>query len=515
MSTSIRKLSVIDSAFLFVETAECPMHVGSMAILKLPDGYDGDYFESLKSLFGQRLHLAKMLTYKLAQTPFDIDRPSWVRDDDFDLNRHMMRVAIPAPADRKTLQRLIGWLHAKPLNRARPLWECYVFEGLPDNEVAIYTKMHHSLIDGGAGAALSELLYDLSPTPRKVAQPSEAAKAAENGNGTSDVRDIATSLIAAYTQLLRMPLRAPGSKLEIDLPRTGGTDLASVMVDAGLHSIEWPLKLMNNFPEVAKTIGQVMQAALKPDSLKTLQLLGAPATPLNVQISAERSFAAVSIPLARVKAVAKAANAKVNDIVLAMSSGVLRRYLLEIGKLPKKSLTAFVPISAREEGNRELRNQVFGMVTALGTDIADPADRLREIIEQSNHSKELANPFKPLIPHLAEVPTFGTPMLFQLLATFYARANLANYTPPPVNVVISNVFFSKYPLYMAGAALQNIYPLSIPVHGQALNITVQGYKDNLDFGLIAGANVLPHLEFIGEMLPGELVALEKAFGIAA
>jgi WS/DGAT/MGAT family acyltransferase len=513
MSTSIRKLSVIDSAFLFAETTECPMHVGSMTIVRLPDGYEGDFFEDLRGLFASRLHLAKSLTYKLAQAPFDIDRPSWVEDDDFNIDRHVFRAALPAPGDRATLQQLVGWLHAKPLNRARPLWEIYVFEGLPNNEAGIYSKMHHALIDGGAGAALTEILYDTSPTPRTVAPPAPSAAASRPQN--QGARDIASSLMAAYAEMLRMPFVSAAERKTFELPRSGGSDLASVLLDATMHQIEWPMQLGANLPEIMQSLATAASSALRPEALKSLERLSAPPTPLNVAISSERSFAAVSLPLDRVKAVAAKAGGKVNDVVLALSGGMLRRYLLEIDALPKKTLTAFVPISARDQGNTELKNQVFGMVCPLATHLDDARARLEEIITQAANAKELANPFRALVPHFAEIPTFGTPMLFQLLATFYSRSNLANVLPPGVNVVVSNVFFSRKPFYVAAAELQHVYPMSIPAHGQALNITVHGYRDQLDFGLIAAANVLPHVEHLSAMLPTELEELERAYGLTA
>ena len=178
MARTIKKLSAMDASFLYMETPEVPMHVGSMAIFQLPENYRGDFFEDLKSMIGGRLHVAPMLTWKLAHTPFDIDRPHWIEDDQFDIDRHLFRGALPAPSDIPTLQRLVGWMHAKLLNRARPLWEMYVFEDLPDNQVAIYSKMHHACIDGGAGAAMAQLLYDATPTPRETTKPA-ARKAAK------------------------------------------------------------------------------------------------------------------------------------------------------------------------------------------------------------------------------------------------------------------------------------------------------------------------------------------------
>jgi WS/DGAT/MGAT family acyltransferase len=511
MSETIRKLSVVDSAFLFAETAECPMHVGSLTIVKLPDGYDGDFYEDFKARIASRLHLAPSLRWKLAQTPFDIDRPSWIEDDQFDLNRHVLRGALPAPHDLATAERLAGWLHAKTLNRARPLWELYVFDGMPDNRAAIYSKMHHALIDGGAGAALTEILYETSATSQPAAAPPPSPRTASK---RQEQRDVASSMFAAYAELWRTPYQ-PGQLGKLDLPRSGGTDLASVLLDAAIHQVEWPLRVSANLGEIATAYSAALSNAFKPESLKALDLLSAPSTPINAAISSERSFVGVTVSMARVKAIAAKAGGKVNDVVLALSSGMLRRYLEEAGALPKKSLTAFVPISAREKGDAEMKNQVFGMVVTLATDVDDPKKRLEAIVAGAATAKELANPMRSLIPHFADIPTFGSPMLLQLLALFYGRSGLANSLPPPMNVVVSNIFFSRTPIYIAGAEIEHVYPMSIPVHGQALNITVNGYVDGLDFGLMAAANVVPDVERLATMLTDELDELERAYGSAA
>ena len=173
-----KKLSSLDASFLYLETPEMPMHVGSMAIFRLPDGYKGDFFEEFKAMIASRLHIAPILKARLEKAPLDIDHPSWVEDDQFDIDRHIFRGSLPAPYDRATLERIVGWMHAKLLNRARPLWEFYVFEGMKDNEIGLYSKMHHACIDGGAGAALTSMIYDVTPVPREV-EPPTARKVAQ------------------------------------------------------------------------------------------------------------------------------------------------------------------------------------------------------------------------------------------------------------------------------------------------------------------------------------------------
>src|SRR5712675_1686167 len=166
-----KKLSSLDASFLYLATPEMPMHVGSMAIFRLPDDYKGNFFEEFKAMIASRLHIAPILKARLEKAPLDIDHPSWVEDDQFDIDRHIFRGSLPAPHDRATLERIVGWMHAKLLNRARPLWEFYVFEGMKDNEIGLYSKMHHACIDGGAGAALTSMIYDVTPVPRAIEPP--------------------------------------------------------------------------------------------------------------------------------------------------------------------------------------------------------------------------------------------------------------------------------------------------------------------------------------------------------
>src|SRR5207302_1195403 len=261
----------------------------------------------------------------------DIDHPSWVTDDQFVIDRHIFRGNLPARHDRATLERIVGWMHAKLLNRARPLWEFYVFEGMKDNEVGLYSKMHHACIDGGAGAALTNMIYDVTPIPRRVDPPAVRAKVGP------EPRNIAANLLDSYQQLWTQPLDA----------------------------------------------------------------------------------AAASSSLSRAKALAKQAGGKLNDVVLALSSAVVRRYLLDHGALPAKALTAAVPISLREEGNTDSNNQVFGMICSIATDIEDPKARLAAIIAQSTTSKEMSHPLRALMPQVSNISMLGAPILVQVLALLY------------------------------------------------------------------------------------------------
>ena len=500
-----KKLSSMDASFLYLETPEMPMHVGSMAIFRLADDYKGDFFEDFKAMIASRLHIAPILKSRLEKAPLDIDHPSWVEDDQFDIDRHIFRASLPAPRDRATLERIVGWMHAKLLNRARPLWEFYVFEGMKDNEIGLYSKMHHACIDGGAGAALTNMIYDVTPIPRKVDPPAERPRVAQ------EPRDIAANLLDSYQQLWRQPFDASAAAKGIELPRSGKSDLGSILFDNAMFQIENAVKFVGNVPAMLKGISDVIGKVSDPKSRESIAGMMSPPTVLNKAISSERSFAGVSIPLSRAKAVAKQAGGKLNDVVLAVSSGVVRRYLLERGALPSKSMTAAVPISLREEGNTDANNQVFGMICSIASDVEDPKTRLETIIAQSTKSKEMSHPLRALMPQIQNVSMLGAPILVQVLALLYSRSNLSDVLPPAANITVSNVPGPRQTLYAAGAELLHIFPVSISTHGIALNITVQSYRDQLDFGFIAGANIIPHVQTLCDMLPDEFAALEAAF----
>lgn len=504
MTQAARKLSSMDASFLYLETPETPMHVGSMAIFKPKEGYEGNFFEDFKAMIAGRLHIAPILKSRLEKAPVDIDHPSWVEDEQFDINRHIFRANLPAPANRKILEQTVGWIHAKLLNRARPLWEFYVFEGMKDGEIGLYSKIHHACIDGGAGAALTNMVYDVTPVPRDVPKPVATAKPA------NEPRDIATNFIDSYTQLWRTPLDASKAK-SFDLPRSGKSDLGSILFDNAMFQLETGIKFIGGIPEMVKSTTDMISKISDPKTRQDIAGMISPATMLNKAVSSERSFAAVSISLPEAKAVAKAAGGKLNDVVMAVSSGVLRRFLTEQGALPNRSLTAAVPISLREEGNTDANNQVFGMVCSLASNIDDPKERMQAIIAQSAKSKEMSHPLRALMPSVSNMSMLGAPILVQVLALLYSRSNLSDVLPPAANVTISNVPGPRQTLYAVGAELLHIFPVSIATHGLALNITVQSYRDQLDFGFIAGANIIPDVQHLADMLPEEFAKLAAAY----
>jgi diacylglycerol O-acyltransferase / wax synthase len=505
------RLSSLDASFLYIETPEMPMHVGSLSLFQLPDGYDGDFFETFKAQIADRLDLAPMLLKKLAPTLLDLDHPSWVIDEQFDINRHVFRGSLPEPRDMPTLRRIVGWMHAKLLNRARPLWEFYVFESLPNNQVGIYAKLHHSLIDGGAGVALSQIVYDLSPNPKPRKKPEAAAAQDES---KSRKRDVAASVVDTYATLWARPFNKEAAANPISIKRTGKTDLGSVLLDHLVDQVEVGMKTVAALPAMLKAAGDFLPSLLDMDKIKNLPSMIPPSTPFNKAISSERSFGTITLSMSRCKAVGKAAGGKLNDVVLALSSGMLRRYLLSLGALPDKPLSAAIPISLREEGNTDTNNQAFAMTCQIATDVADPKVRLETIIAESSKAKAMVSPLKDFIPQFTNASVLGAPMAMQVMSLLYGRSGLSDVLPPTANVIISNVPGPPIPLYVAGTVMLHLWPVSIPTHGMSLNITVQGYQDMLEFGLIAGANIFPDVQSLADMFEDELVTLERAFELA-
>jgi WS/DGAT/MGAT family acyltransferase len=451
-------LSGLDAAFLYLETAEQPMHIGGLNICELPPGYEGDFLEDVRQHIQSRLHLAPVFQRKLVNMPFELANPVWAAEDDVDLEYHIRSTVLPRPGSRAQLDKLIGRLHSSLLDRSRPLWEFYVIEGLqtpPDapkgaRHVAFYSKVHHAALDGAGGIALAHAILDTSPNPREV-------RAAPKRRATSD-------------------------------DHIGIAELAA----AGIrHTAAQYVKLVRTLPQFARAIGQSLRPDTKADGMAKRTNWFAPRTPLNVSITNQRIFSSLSIPLAEVRRVAKAHEATLNDVVLAICSGALRHYLADMGCVPREPLLAGVPVSLREEGNTDLNNQASMMRVSLASTIADPLQRLQAIRISSAAAKAMTASVKSVIP--TDFPSLGAPWLISGMASLFGRSKLANKIPPVTNVAISNVPGPKFALYMAGARLLTYYPVSIAVHSVALNITVQSYNGSLDFGLTACRKALPDL----------------------
>ncbi|MBR1228022.1 wax ester/triacylglycerol synthase family O-acyltransferase [Bradyrhizobium sp. AUGA SZCCT0176] len=448
------QLSGMDASFLHLETPETPMHVGSLMLFELPDGYQGDYYEEVKAMLGKRLHLASVLCRKLAQMPFELAEPVWIEDDDIDLDYHVRSVTLRRPGTMAQLEQLIARLHSTLLDRSRPLWEMYVIEGLENGQVAFYSKAHHSGVDGKAGVELAKVLYDVSPQMREVPPPRR---------------------------------KRGGVSYQL-----GVTELLQAAV---ANSAEQYRKLADLLPTAAKALtaaATVVANQRTTGGERSLNLGLAPRTIFNDSITNQRSYTTLSLPLADIKQLGKRVGGTVNTIVMAVCSVALDRFLKERDLLPKETLIAVVPVSLRTEGDSAMNNQVSIVRVDLATDIKDIPARFKAIHASSEAAKAVVRELKPVLG--VNVPITGSPWLMTGLASLLGRSNFASRAPAAGNVLISNVPGPPTPLYMAGARMVHYHPVSIPYHGSALNITVQSYAGLLEFGLTACRRVLSQEE---------------------
>lgn len=468
----VQHLSGLDASFLHFETPETPMHVGALAMLDLPAGYDGDYYEAVKQMIGDRLHLAPILTRKLAQMPFELAEPVWIEDDSVDLDYHVRSVVLRRPGSVDQLLRSVARLHSSLLDRSRPLWEMYVFEGLKGDKVAFYFKAHHAGIDGKSGMAMAKVIFDSSAEIREVRRPRRRYHQTPSGYqlGVAELLQAAAANTARQYRLLRE--LAPKA--------------ASALVAAG----------------------NVLSHQQAAPGERPLTLGVAPHTIFNDSITNQRSFSTLSLPFARLREAGRRLGGTVNTVVMAMCGEALRRFLQEHDALPKEALITAVPVSLRAEGDSAMNNQVSAVRVDLATDIEDLGERFRYIHNSSEAAKAVVRELTPVLT--VDMPLTGAPWIMTSLASLYGRSNLARRMPPMANVMISNVPGPTHTLYIAGARMTAYYPVSIPYHGSALNITVHSYAGSMDFGLIACRRVLSQEESgeLARLLEEALEAIE-------
>lgn len=448
-------ISPMDALFLIGESREHPMHVGSLQLFE-PPADAGPHF--VRESYQAMLECTDVQpTFRKHPAFFGgLTNLAWSFDKDVELDYHLRRSALPEPGRVRDLLELASRLHGSLLDRHRPMWEAHLVEGLQDGRYAVYTKFHHSLMDGVSALRLMQRAFTSDPDDDEVRVP------------------------WALGPRQRKPRERPSL-----LGRIGGA--------AGSAAALAPSTL------------KLARAALLEQQL-TLPFR-APRSMFNVRIGGARRVAAQSWSLERIKAVKSAADVTVNDVVLAMSAGALRAYLQEQNALPDAPLTAMVPVNLRKEDDDRGGNMVGTFLCNLATDVEDPGKRLEAISTSIRDTKEVFWQLPP-VQQLA-LSAFNIGGLFVGLVPGYLSA-----ASPPFNVVISNVSAGRSePLYWRGARLDGNYPLSIPLDGQAMNITVTNNDRNLDFGLVGCRRSVPHLQRLLGHLETSLKDLERAVGV--
>ena len=459
-------LSGLDASFLYIETETQPVHVCSILELDtstMPDGYT---FDRLHDELALRIKALPQFREKLANTQLNLDHPVWVEDNHFQLANHLYRLALPSPGGRAELAELCGHIASLPLDRSKPLWEMWVIEPPADahqhSRLAVMTKVHHAAVDGVTGASLLVQLCSAephAPPPDPVEGPGDASRL-----------EIATSGLARFAA---RPLQ-----LASVLPTTVST--------------------------VVKTLGRARRGVAMAAPF------AAPPTPFNAEVTTNRNVAFTALDLAAIKSVKNRFHVTVNDVVMALCAGVLRRFLLDHGELPHTPLVAMVPVSVHGQSNRPGRNQLSGMFCRLETHIDNPAERLRATARVDAAAKEHNSAIGPTL--LQDWTQVAAHAVFGFAMRLVASAPLIG--KPVHNLIISNVPGPQTTMYFLGAQVKAVYPLGPLFHGCGLDITVMSLDGDLDVGLISCAELIPDLWELADNFPRELDELMGSRALA-
>jgi diacylglycerol O-acyltransferase len=446
----MQRLSGLDASFLYLETPSQPLHVCSILELDtstMPGGYT---FSRLRDNLELRIKAMPEFREKLLDSPFNLDHPVWVEDKDFDVNRHLHRIGLPAPGGRLELSEICGHIASLNLDRSRPLWEMWIIEGVAGTDahdggrLAVLTKVHHAAVDGVTGANLMSQLCGTEPD----------APAPD-------------------------PVAGAGDANELEIVARG---LISYFVSRPVHLATKTL------PSTVTTVVDTVRRAIGGNAMASP--FTAPQTAFNATVTGNRNIAYAQLDLEDVKKVKNHFGVKLNDVVMALVSGVLRQFLLDRGELPESSLVAMVPVSVHETSDRPGRNKVSGMFSSLETDIADPVERIKAIAAASSVAKEHSSAIAATL--LQDWSQFAAPAVFGAAMRVYASSNLTE-ARPIHNLVVSNVPGPQIPLYFLGSEVKAMYPLGPIFHGSGLNITVMSLNGKLDVGLISCPELLPDL----------------------
>lgn len=457
----MERLSGLDAGFIYSESSTVPLQVCSITELDtstVPGGYT---YEKFCDHLASRIPAIPEFRTKLADNDFNLDHPVWLEDKNFQLSRHVNRIALPEPGGREELAAVCGRIIAMPLERGKPLWEMWVIEGVggsaarEDARLALLLKVHHAVVDGVSAANLLNQLLDTEPD----AAPPDPVDGPKQASAWEIAADGLWRFVTRPWQLTRV------------VPTT-----ASMIVNT-----------------VNRAVGGSAMAA--PFS--------APNTPFNKALTAERNLAMAQLPLEDVKKIKDHCDVKVNDVVMALCAGALRGYLEGRDELPAKPLIAFVPASVHDESDRPGRNQLSGMFSNLHTDIEDPLDRLRTIGQSNVRAKEHSSSLGPTM--LLDLAQSLSRNMFGLALGLLSRTPLG--TTAITNVVISNVAGPPTTLYSAGAEITGLYPFGPVFPGAGLNITVMSLDGKLNIGIISCPQLVDDLWDLADRFEAELKEL--------
>ncbi|MHB8439439.1 MAG: WS/DGAT/MGAT family O-acyltransferase [Acidimicrobiales bacterium] len=471
----MERLRGLDAAFLALETPAMHMHIGAVLVCEPPPHAAEEspalQAERMREVVSERLHLVPMLRRRAVRVPFGVHHPVWVDDPSFDLDYHLQRASLPAPGATSELATFAANVISRPLDPGRPLWEMHVIEGLDSGHVAVVPKLHHAAIDGVAGAETLATFLDLDPVGRRVDPPTRPWR-------PDPLPSDAELLGFSLSSLTREPERAVGA-----LRRT--------------------LDAARNLADYNRRLREEQELTPPPGPFR------APRTSINGTISPHRRVAFTEASMNDVQLVRRAFGGTVNDVVLAVTGGALRRLLTARGEHPEESLVAMVPMSVRADHERAVQgNRLTAMLVSLATAVADPVERLRAVVQGAQLAKDQSRVLTDdLVRGWAQL---ALPALSSRLARLSGNLKLFDRLPPLFNVVVSNVPGPDFPLWWAGARLVAMYPLGPLLDGVGLNVTVLSYDGTLHVGLVGCRELVPEVAHLAGLWSDALVELVKA-----
>jgi WS/DGAT/MGAT family acyltransferase len=456
-----QKINLLDASWLAIDSEDTPMHVGNLQIYSLPEGASDTFLRDDVIRMKAAGEIVSPWNKKLTRPGFlgRILMPTWSIDDDIDLDYHVRHSALPKPGGERELGMLVSRLHSHRMDFKRPLWECHVIEGLENNRFAIYTKLHHSLIDGVSGVRLLE--RTLSDTADTETMPPWSIGQAQKSSADKPAK---ANVLIRFIQ---------GIKRQIAV-----------------------------LPLLMRALGKLISSGIKDNQELSVPFVG-PRSAINGRVRPARRFATQKYSLENIKQLATATDSSLNDIVLYLCSTAMRNFLIEHDSLPEKPLTSGIPVNIRPADDTGTGTAISFIIADLATNEADPLKRL-EIIKQST---------KVAKDHLQSMPRSALMQytLFMMAPyTLQLLSGLGGRMRPAFNVTISNVPGPSKPLFYNGCELEAMYPVSLIAHGGALNITCLSYNGALNFGYTGCRDTLPSMQNIA-VLSGE--ALEELEGL--
>ncbi|MEH6592950.1 MAG: wax ester/triacylglycerol synthase family O-acyltransferase [Halioglobus sp.] len=444
----IKQLSREDVMFVAGETSSIYQHVGLLIVLDSSELAGFDY-QQFRQHCVERVSLIPQFGWKLHSVPLGLDRPYWVKDENFSFDHHIKHIALPKPGDTASLSEVAAHLYSKHLDRNRPLWEIWLIEGLEGGKCAYFQKFHHCMMDGEGAFKMLEIIGDFEshPPPNKTIDKSISDARA------GSIPSLPVQSSKAWQHLSRLPREAAKGVYDILRPKLQ-------------EQLAWPRSPQKEQPAV-------------------------PTASFNGAISSERAVALCSLALQDMKTIKNHFNVSLNDVVLALVSSAVRHYLLEYSQLPDEPLRTNIPVSLRSEVDDQLSNKVTTTTVTLATDLDDPVARLQAINLESEQAKAHAHSGAM---GMVELFQMMPPILVSTLMDSLPEDQAAQMVG--ANLIVSNVRGSPTPMYIAGARMENMYPMSILTAGMGVNFTCISYGDNMDFGIIVDPDLLPHQDTI-------------------